>query len=138
MEQPGSTALVMYAHPIPERRKLSMAATHRRDEHSAGFSQRALAVVGRIPYGKVLAYGDVAALVGSPRAARGVGFALRNLPQGSDVPWWRVINARGEISLAGLPGNLQRMLLQQEGIVFGRGGRVDLQRHRWSMREDRL
>lgn len=95
------------------------------------FGDRVLATVRRIPYGRVLSYGDVAALAGAPRAARGVGRVLQGLPEGSDVPWWRVVNARGEISLPGYPGRLQRMLLEQEGITFGRGGAIDLRGQRW-------
>lgn len=57
-----------------------------------------------------------------------VGQALAHLPPGSKVPWQRVINARGEISLPGADGRRQRELLRAEGIEFGRGGRVDLRR----------
>jgi methylated-DNA-protein-cysteine methyltransferase related protein len=97
----------------------------------APFTTRVVAVVRRIPYGRVAAYGDVAALLGAPRAARGVGHALSSLPHGSDVPWWRVVNARGEISLKGLAGRIQRTLLEQEGVRFS-GGRIDFRVHRWT------
>lgn len=96
-----------------------------------GFNLRVYATVRRIPYGFVASYGDLAALLGAPRAARGVGFALSSLPEGTDVPWWRVINRSGQISLGHGAGLLQRMLLEQEGIRFGSGGRVDLVKHRW-------
>ena len=56
--------------------------------------------VRQVPPGKVVTYGQVAALLGSPRSARAVGYALRYLPRGTDVPWQRVINHRGEISPA--------------------------------------
>lgn len=96
------------------------------------FTTRVHGIVRRIPYGRVLAYGDVAALAGAPRAARGVGQVLRELPNGSNVPWWRVVNSRGTISLLGYPGGLQRMLLEQEGVRFDRGGRIELRRFRWN------
>ena len=96
------------------------------------FTATVLSRVRRIPYGHVLTYGDVAAQAGRPRAARGVGSALRGLGETSDVPWWRVVNGRGEISLRSYPGRLQRMLLEQEGVRFGRGGRLDLKRYRWA------
>lgn len=96
----------------------------------APFDRRVLAAVRRVPYGSVLSYGDVAALAGAPRAARGVGQVLRSLPEGSDVPWWRIVNGRGEISLPGYAGTLQRMLLQQEGVA-AHGGRIDMRRFRW-------
>ena len=85
----------------------------------------------RIPAGKVLTYGDVAVLADRPGAARGVGSVLRELPEGSDIPWWRVVSSAGSVSLPHLPGQLQRMLLRQEGISFRSGGRIDLQRFRW-------
>lgn len=95
------------------------------------FSSRVQRLVRAIPPGKVIAYGGVAALLGVPRAARGVGNVLASLPERSDVPWWRVLNARGEISLHGYPGLLQRMMLEAEGVRFARDGRVDWQRCGW-------
>jgi methylated-DNA-protein-cysteine methyltransferase related protein len=95
------------------------------------FSSRVRATVLRIPYGKVSAYGEIAALMGTPRAARGVGHALSTLPHGSDIPWWRVVNARGEISIGHHARFLQRMLLEQEGVRFGPGGRIDMSRYGW-------
>ena len=72
-------------------------------------------------------------MAGLPGQARLVGYALRALPEGSDVPWHRVINARGEISLrgAGSPERVQQALLEREGVRFGERGRVDLDRYRW-------
>ena len=66
-------------------------------------------------------------------ASRAVGYALHNLPAGSDVPWWRVINATGAISLKGrgAQADLQRALLEAEGIRFDANGRTDLARYRW-------
>jgi methylated-DNA-protein-cysteine methyltransferase related protein len=95
------------------------------------FADRVYSAVRRIPYGKVASYGDIAAILGHPRAARGVGRALAGLPEGSDVPWWRVINARGEISPRHLGGSLQRLMLEQEGLRFGRSGAIDFKRFGW-------
>jgi methylated-DNA-protein-cysteine methyltransferase related protein len=95
------------------------------------FTARVHGAVRRIPYGRVLSYGDVASLLGSPGAARGVGGALSALPEGTDVPWWRVVNGRGEISLSHYAGSLQRMMLEQEGVRFSRGGRIDLREFGW-------
>jgi methylated-DNA-protein-cysteine methyltransferase-like protein len=91
------------------------------------------ALVRQIPPGKVVTYGQVAALLGQPRAARAVGYALRFLPAGTDVPWHRVINHRGHISLRAPPESplLQRLLLEEEGVVFDTAGRVDLVLYRW-------
>ena len=92
-----------------------------------------LAVVRRIPQGRVATYGQVAALAGFPGHARQVGYALHDLPDGTDVPWQRVINARGEVSPRASPGRegYQRHLLEEEGVVFDTAGRVDLRRFRW-------
>ena len=94
---------------------------------------RIYAVVRRIPRGRVATYGQVAAIAGLPNHARQVGYALHALPEGSDVPWQRVINARGEISPRASAGweGLQRRLLEEEGVAFDAGGRVDLERCRW-------
>ncbi len=95
--------------------------------------ERILAVVGRFPRGRVTSYGAVARAAGVPGAARQVGYALAALRDGTDVPWQRVLNARGEVSLRRLPGPdlLQRRLLEAEGVRFDRRGRVDLARFGW-------
>ena len=95
--------------------------------------QRIYAVVQRIPVGKVSTYGDIAALAGLPNHARLVGYALHALPSFTDVPWQRVINAQGKISLgrAVLGGDLaQQRLLEEEGVIM-LNGRIDLKRYRW-------
>ncbi len=91
------------------------------------------AVVSRIPAGRVATYGQVAALAGLGRGARQVGYALHALPEGSDVPWQRVINSRGEVSPRADGGweGYQRHLLEEEGVEFSAAGRVDLDRFRW-------
>jgi methylated-DNA-protein-cysteine methyltransferase-like protein len=95
--------------------------------------QRIYAVVARIPLGTVATYGQVAALAGLAGHARQVGYALHALPEGAEVPWQRVINARGEVSRRAEPGweGLQRSMLEAEGVEFDARGRVDLRRFRW-------
>ncbi len=90
-------------------------------------------VVCRIPPGQVATYGQVAALSGMPRAARQVGWALSALREEDDVPWHRVINARGEISPRGGPEfvDLQRAVLESEGVEFNARGRIDLDCYGW-------
>lgn len=97
-----------------------------------GFNQRVYDVVRRVPRGQVTTYGDVATLLGSPRVARHVGFALAALDE-PDVPWHRVINASARISVRGNSprGELQRNLLVAEGVEFSASGRVDFRRFRW-------
>lgn len=92
-------------------------------------------IVKQIPRGKVASYGQIAALLGYPRAARTVGWALSALrdEQVWDVPWQRVINRAGRISIAraDLGVDMQRTLLEAEGVAFDERGRVDWQRFRW-------
>ena len=92
--------------------------------------------VRRIPRGRVATYGDVAERAGLEGRARQVGYALHALAAGSDVPWHRVVNARGEISprSGGDSHELQRMLLEEEEIEFDLRGRIDLKRFRIRMR----
>ena len=88
------------------------------------------AAVRRIPRGRVATYGDVAERAGLEGRARQVGYALHALPSRSRVPWHRVVNARGEISLrrGSDAHELQRLLLEAEGIRFDAKGRIDLRR----------
>jgi methylated-DNA-protein-cysteine methyltransferase-like protein len=90
-------------------------------------------VAGRIPRGRVATYGQVADLAGMPGHARLVGYALNALPDGSRVPWHRVINAQGAVSGRAEPGadRLQRSLLEGEGVKFDERGRTSLPRFRW-------
>jgi methylated-DNA-protein-cysteine methyltransferase related protein len=106
----------------------------------AGTHARIHAAVRRIPRGRVATYGQVAALAGLPRQARLVGYALAALPASSTVPWHRVVNARGAISLrADGPGAgvVQRLRLEREGVPFDAGGRLSLERHQWRPRAPR-
>jgi methylated-DNA-protein-cysteine methyltransferase-like protein len=94
--------------------------------------RRIYAVIRRIPRGRVATYGQVADLAGLSGHARQVGYALHALPDDSRVPWHRVINARGEISLRSNSNDrLQRMLLEDEGVYFEVGDRISLTRYRW-------
>ncbi len=91
-------------------------------------------VLALVPPGKVVSYGQIAAWLGDPRAARTVGWALHSLPEGHDLPWHRVINAQGRIttSCMGHTSHRQRDLLEAEGIAFGLDGRVEMDRYRWA------
>lgn len=87
------------------------------------FFQKVYAVVALIPCGRVLSYGDIAKLIGYPRHARFVGFAMRACPEG--LPWHRVVMADGTIT-GGDFAPLREMLLRQEGVQFLPDGRVDM------------
>jgi methylated-DNA-protein-cysteine methyltransferase-like protein len=97
---------------------------------------RIYAAIRRIPRGRVSTYGQVAQLAGLSGQARLVGYALAALDADSDVPWHRVVNARGAISLPpkGHPALMQRARLEAEGVVF-RGDRVSLERFGWIPRK---
>ncbi len=94
------------------------------------------AAVRRIPRGRVATYGQIANLAGLPGHARQVGYALNALSTESDLPWQRVINSVGRISLRAAPGadHLQRLLLESEGVAFDDAGRVSLDEFQWQPR----
>ena len=95
--------------------------------------RRIYATVKRIPKGKVATYGQIAVLAGLARAARQVGYALHALPHGSRVPWHRVVNHQGRISLRASGGHdqWQRVLLEEEGVAFDTADRIALRRFQW-------
>jgi len=92
-------------------------------------------VVRRVPAGRVATYGQVASEAGRFGRARQVGYALAACPDDADIPWHRVVNARGEVSRrAGGRAfeRIQRVLLEAEGVVFDDRGRIDLERFGWN------
>ena len=102
--------------------------------------ERIWRVVARVRRGRVATYGQIARMAGLPNGARTVGWAMRALPDGlriggRKVPWHRVINAQGAISLRGGEDGdgaaRQAAALRREGITILRGGRVDLRRYLW-------
>ena len=105
---------------------------------SKGLYETIYQTVMLIPSGRVATYGQIAAIVGKPRHARQVGYALSSLSnesreEAAQVPWHRVINAKGEVSERGNPDykSYQRILLEEEGIEFGLYGRISLGKYQW-------
>jgi methylated-DNA-protein-cysteine methyltransferase-like protein len=100
---------------------------------SSDLHGRIHAWVRRIPRGRVATYGQIARLARLGAQPRLVGYALAALPDDSDVPWHRVVNAQGRISLRATsgPDRLQRALLEREGVRFDGRGRIDLEAVRW-------
>ncbi len=97
------------------------------------FANQVVTVVRSIPYGKVVSYGQVAAYVGMPRGARQVGWTLRRLEK-VDMPWWRVINNQGHISIAANwlhDRDEQRDLLRQEAVEVGTDYSVNMIKYRY-------
>jgi|CXWL01.1.fsa_nt_gi methylated-DNA-protein-cysteine methyltransferase-like protein len=95
-----------------------------------GIYEKIYCAVKKIPRGRVATYGQIAAIVGIPKDARRVGYALSALLDDSDVPWQRVINAKGEISERP-SAEVQRIFLEQEGIIFTKCAQIDLLRFQW-------
>jgi len=103
---------------------------------SSATYRRIYAAVSRIPRGRVATYGQIAEVARLPRQARLVGYALAVLPADTRVPWHRVVNAQGRISLRsnGLGGDqIQMQLLRREGVRFVNGA-IPLERYRWRPR----
>jgi len=85
-------------------------------------------IVARIPDGRVVSYGQIARMIGNPRGARQVGWAMRHCPD--TLPWQRVVMADGTVT-GGACAEIRRAILVEEGIVFLPDGRVDMDIHQW-------
>ncbi len=104
----------------------------KKTKKSDSYSERIKELIKRIPYGKVATYGQIASLAGNRRGARQVVRILHTCSQKENLPWHRVINARGSISLrSGYGYEEQYSLLALEGVVFNPKGLIDLKRFLW-------
>src|SRR2546423_10897 len=105
------------------------------DVNSPGYRARVFDVVRRIPAGRVMTYGQLAAILGEGYTARTVGFVMHSADD--TVPWQRIINAQGACSTGRvvLPPDLQQRMLEAEGVQFDARGRCDLARYRWTPEE---
>ncbi|ENM5744261.1 DNA base-flipping protein [Vibrio mimicus] len=95
------------------------------------FLQQIFVVIHQIPVGKVSTYGAIAKMAGYPGYARHVGKALGNLPEGSQLPWYRVINSQGKISLQGEDFVRQQRNLLAEGVEVSEAGKISLKKYQW-------
>lgn len=98
------------------------------------FTTQVITIIKTIPFGKVTTYGTVATLAGSPRSAREVGYLLHSLTKKHNLPWQRVINKHGFLSVRGGDVNIkliQKSLLEQEGVEVGQDFMVDLEKYGW-------
>jgi len=123
---------------VPRGRLNSAANTRAKpaDRDSLTTYERIYAVIRRVPRGNVVTYGRVAEAAGGS-GARQVGYALHALGERTIVPWHRVINAQGAISLTGASAITQRLRLETEGVRFNARGRVDLELFGWVPRRRR-
>ncbi len=99
-----------------------------------GFKEKVIAFVKKIPKGKVVSYGQVAAALGKPRAARQVGGILRGLGIIGNLPWWRVLNNKGVISIKGnwtADKKQQAEFLRKEGVKVMSNLTLDINKYRW-------
>ena len=94
----------------------------------SSFFDQVYGIVAKIPYGRVISYWQIARMLGNPRAARTVGWALSSCPD--DLPWQRVVKADGTIA-DGAFSELRRVMLIEEGVPFLPGGRVDMSVCEW-------
>lgn len=106
-------------------------------EHSGRSSdelaRQILQVIALIPYGKVASYGQIARMAGLPKHARLVGYVLKHLDSAAEIPWHRVINSQGKISLNKLNEsgeNVQRLKLVAEGVMVI-GDKINLKQYQW-------
>jgi methylated-DNA-protein-cysteine methyltransferase-like protein len=102
-------------------------------EKGDSFSERVKRLIAGIPSGRVATYGQIAACAGNHRASRQVAWVLHACSANDKLPWHRVVNGRGGISLP-IGGGFeeQRLLLEAEGIAVDQKGRVDLKTHLWN------
>jgi methylated-DNA-protein-cysteine methyltransferase-like protein len=107
------------------------------DNPASSFKPRVLQIIASIPKGKVMSYGQVAATAGSPRAARQVGGILRGYDGDDGLPWWRVVNSAGHISIKGnfiaTPAR-QKQLLESEGVVVSGDYSLDISKYRFHLK----
>jgi len=104
------------------------------------FTEQVINIIKKIPKGTVMTYGQIAALAGSPRGARQVVRILHSMSKKYRLPWHRVVNAKGEIALGDEEGRYtQKALLQEEGVLFVDGDRINLSvyRHEPVLEEER-
>lgn len=99
-------------------------------------AHKMLTLVKKIPRGRVATYGQIATLAGHPRNARQVGSILKSQPEGTSVPWHRVVNAQGRVSARSnsVTEGLQRFLLTSESVELSDAGGIDLKKYQWRPR----
>ncbi|MGE6258299.1 MGMT family protein [Heyndrickxia sporothermodurans] len=95
------------------------------------FTEKVISIIQGIPEGKVMTYGQIAALAGSPRAARQIVRILHSMSKKHRLPWHRVVNAKGMIGLTDEQAEIQKFSLESEGIEFSMNGSIDLKKYQF-------
>jgi methylated-DNA-protein-cysteine methyltransferase-like protein len=115
---------------------MSKQEADRATQESAGYRERVYEIVRRIPYGRVMTYGQIADMLGEGYTPRTVGFVMHAADE-ETTPWQRVINSQGACSTGRviLPPDKQQRMLEAEGVEFDARGRCDLGRYRWTPEE---
>jgi methylated-DNA-protein-cysteine methyltransferase-like protein len=98
------------------------------------FKQKVLKLISQIPKGKIVSYGFIAIIAGKPRGAREVGWILSSTDENSSIPWWRVINSKGFISIKNsmISKELQKEMLEKENIYVDKNFMIDLKKYHWN------
>lgn len=100
------------------------------------FTFNVIKIIKNIPKGKILTYGHIAALAGNRRGARQVSWTLKSMTRKYDLPWFRVVNSRGEISIKTEEGyGLQKSLLLDDGVEFDSNDKIDLDKYMWDIED---
>ncbi len=105
------------------------------------FQKEVVKRVQAVPYGKVVSYGQIAESIRKPRSARQVGWVMRSLEMKSDMPWWRVLNTKGIITIKGNIVNdapTQKSLLEAEGIEVRSDFTIDMEKYRYHFDQQSL
>ncbi len=104
---------------------------------TSSFSQRVKDIIKNIPTGKVATYGQIATYAGNSRASRQVAWILHSSSGKDNLPWHRVINSKGRISLPHNGGyEMQKGLLEEEGILFDKNDKINFNRYLWQIFEE--
>ncbi len=116
---------------MPARPKKKAKKKPGRFDRPKNFYEAVYRVVVLIPRGRVMSYGQIAAILGAPRASRAVGYAMRACPE--NIPWQRVINGKGQISARSQVERpvLQKLMLETEGVCFDKTDTCDMEKLRW-------
>ena len=88
------------------------------------YSKKVIKIISSIPKGKVMSYGEIGRIAGKANGAREVSRILHSCSEKYNLPWYRVVNSQGKISLTGVGGDIQKELLESEGVIFDKNGKI--------------